>query len=40
VLYKVFGHLLVAVRLVQAALGAASCVLLGLAGRALQQSTG
>ena len=34
VLYKVFGHHLLAVRLVQAALGAASCVFLGLAGRA------
>jgi tetratricopeptide (TPR) repeat protein len=34
VLFKVFGHHLLAVRVVQAALGAASCVLLGLAGRA------
>ena len=32
VLYKVFGHSLLAVRVVQAAIGAGSCALLGLAG--------
>jgi tetratricopeptide (TPR) repeat protein len=31
--FKVFGHHVIVVRVIQAALGAASCVLLGLAGR-------